>query len=143
MRSAQPVSRILADIVRSNHAGSVESRGENRGLTRHLEVGKGRSGHARQRVEAVDLALVVYLIVEEGAEFSAGPFGCGIRYNADQFREIEFSRHGASDTAEHPQAFDLGGTGIQACASSIAQPCSPNKPHRRARAQAMTYAIDQ
>src|SRR3546814_6170891 len=56
-------------------------------IPRHLEVGEGGSRDAGQSIETVDFALIVDLIVEECADFSAAPLGRGVRHHGDRSEE--------------------------------------------------------
>src|SRR3546814_1669080 len=58
-------------------------------------------------IETVDFALIVDLIVEECAEFSAAPLGRGVRHHGDQLAQVKVAGHRLCDTAEHPQALDF------------------------------------
>lgn len=107
VRPVASISRISLDVGDADDAFSAKRRPEQCGGSRHWEVCEGLAGRARQRIEGVEVALIVHDVVEERAECGTGQFRRDVGDHLHERREVELSRNRFADRVQRLERLGL------------------------------------
>ena len=87
-----PVTRVFANVIGADDAGTLESRFEQSCVARHGKLVEVLPRHAGESVQHVALTLVVDDVVEEGAELSVHDLSAGVGGDLHDLVHIKLER---------------------------------------------------
>jgi hypothetical protein len=102
------IARVAHDVVAAHRGAAVEGRSEHRRGARLAEVFEGFARRTGQGVQQVGVAILVFAVVEEGAEFGADQLGRGVGDLLHQHLEVEGRSQRVAGLAHQGQYPRLG-----------------------------------